>query len=174
MGRGENLSVVEWRPRAGFSTCTRWVWYSKMPLGWFYQLHAVYEANLPICWVSLGRGEDWIGGECCLRLLCVSTRCSVGMRLFAWCLAGLLLCLCCDAGHVGDSRRSREGRSAARAGRARPVHTRPGVLTARSWAMWMAAALRLAWLAVHCSTGVSRWLRSGACIMASDLADLKA
>jgi len=52
-----------------------------------------YEANLPICWVSLGRGEDWIGGECCLRLLCVSTRCSVGIRLFAWCLAGLLLCL---------------------------------------------------------------------------------
>jgi len=54
------------------------------------------------------------------------------------------------------------------------VHTRLGVLAARSWAMWMAAALRLAWLAVHCSTGVSRWLRSGACIMASDLRDLKA
>ena len=140
---------------------------------WFDQLHAVYEAYLPICWVSLGRGEDWIGGEC-LRSLCVSTRCSVGMRLFAWCLAGLLLCLCCDAGHVGDSGRSCEGRSAARAGGGRPVHTRLGVLTARSWAMWEAAALRLAWLAVHCSTGISRWLRSGACIMASDLADLKA
>jgi len=105
---------------------------------------------------ALGMAFEDASGDCftnfmrCMKRTCLSVGCHwdvakiglVGVLLeVALCLDALLcrdasvclessrvasVSLCCDARHVGDSRRSREGRSAAAAGRGRPVHTRPG------------------------------------------------